>query len=110
MELIINWQEEKKSAYIYKMLAQHENNILHKKLFMNLEIAANDQAKIWEEKIRQAYPEKTLNYKPDIRSKLVLALVKIFGTESMHSVLSSMKIRGMSLFTDFHSEHKHTSI
>lgn len=110
MELIDNWREEKRSAYFYKILADNENNIMHKKLFLDLEIAANKQAKIWEDKIHQAHPTLVLTFKPDIRTRLIVILVRIFGTESMHYILSTMKIRGMSLFTDYHSEHKHTSL
>lgn len=110
MELVDNWLEEKRSAYFYKILAENENNIMHQKLFTDLLSAADHQAQLWENKIRIEHPSIKLQYKPDLRTKLVIFLVKIFGTESMHSMLASMKIRGMALFNDYHSEHKHTSL
>jgi len=110
MELYDNWYEEKRSAYFYNKLAQYDTNVLHKKLFQDLERAAEVQASLWEAKIHAANPSAVLNFKPDFRTKIVIGLVKIVGTESMHYILSSMKIRGMSLFNSYHSEHKHTSL
>jgi VIT1/CCC1 family predicted Fe2+/Mn2+ transporter len=37
-------------------------------------------------------------------------MLQILGTENMHSILSAMKIRGMSVFKQYHSEHRHTSL
>lgn len=108
MELYDNWWEEKRSAYLYAVLAENENNVLHKKLFIDLKNAAEKQAQIWENKLDAAHA--TLKpFTPDIRTRLVAWLVKCLGTETMHSILSAMKIRGMSVFTRYHSEHKHTT-
>src|SRR4051812_22203799 len=107
MEDFDNWREEKRSAYLYQIIAQYEKNLLHKKLFEDLEKAAQKQALIWEKKLQnsQIKPE----FSPDLRTRVVVVLIKIFGVERLHSMLSAMKIRGMSVFTNFHNEHKHTS-
>lgn len=110
MEYYESWWEEKRSAWLYGILAEHELNILHKKMFADLQIAAEKQAHLWEDKMKAAKLKAPATFKPDMRSKLVAILVRIVGTENMHSVLSAMKIRGMSVFTRFHSEHKHTSL
>lgn len=107
MEAYKNWREEKRSAYLYSVMAQNEKNILHKKLFLDLKQAAEKQASVWEKKIKELPLQP---FFPDIRTRLVAFLVRLFGAESMHSILSSMKIRGMSVFTRYHSEHKHTSL
>ena len=53
MALQHNWYEEKRSAYLYSIMAKHETNILHKKLFLDLSQSAEAQAKVWENKIIQ---------------------------------------------------------
>ncbi len=109
MEILTSWREEKRSAYLYAIMADHENNILHKKLFIDLKQAAEKQAHTWEEKLRAnniAIP----SYKPDMRARFIAYLVTIFGVENLHTILSAMKIRGMSIFNRYHNEHKHTSI
>jgi VIT1/CCC1 family predicted Fe2+/Mn2+ transporter len=110
MEIYDNWREEKRSAYLYTVMAENEKNILHKKLFTDLSAAAEKQAKLWEKKIKEQNMQAPSAFVPDKRTKLVAWLVKIFGAESLHTMLSAMKIRGMSVLTQYHSEHKHTSL
>lgn len=109
MELVSNWWEEKRSAYLYAVMAENEVNILHKKLFLDLRDAAEKQAHVWETKIRESgLPAPT--FRTDARTRLVAWLIKLFGAERLHPILSAMKIRGMSVYTRYHSEHKHTSL
>jgi VIT1/CCC1 family predicted Fe2+/Mn2+ transporter len=110
MELYNNWWEEKRSAWLYGILAEHEKNMLHQKLFKDLQQAAENQAGLWENKIKQQNRQPPLPFKPDLRSKIVATLVGWLGTENMHTILSAMKIRGMSVFASYHSEHKHSGL
>jgi VIT1/CCC1 family predicted Fe2+/Mn2+ transporter len=109
MELYKNWREEKRSAYLYGIMEKCEHNHIHKKLFFDLKEAANKQAFLWEEKINAASLPAPI-FKPAIREKLVACLITWIGTERLHHILSAMKIRGMSVFTHYHSEHKHISL
>jgi len=109
MEFYESWWEETRSSYLYGMMAENEKNILHKKLFLDLQNMAVKQAHIWEMKMNENNIPVPL-FKPDIRTRLVVRLLKIFGTESLHYILSAMKIRGMSVFTHYHSEHRHTGL
>lgn len=110
MELYDNWWEEKRSAYLYTILAENEDNVLHKKLFTDLNKAALKQADMWELKIEHLGLPAPKPFKPDLRTRIVARLVKWVGSERLHTILSAMKIRGMSVFTHYHSEHKHTSL
>ena len=105
-----NWCEEKRSAYLYQIMAQYEKNILHQKLFSKLALAAEKQATLWENKIKKQHPPMTFIYHPDLRTRLVASLVKYLGTENIHFILSAMKMRGMSVFTQIHSERRHTTL
>jgi vacuolar iron transporter family protein len=109
MEILDNWREEKRSAYLYTIMASCERNILYKKLFIDLHVAAEKQASLWENKILEqkiALP----HFKADYRTRIVSQLIKWLGPERLHPMLSAMKIRGLSVFTQYHTEHKHTSI
>jgi VIT1/CCC1 family predicted Fe2+/Mn2+ transporter len=110
-ELINNWREEKRSAYLYTMMAAHEKNLLHKQLFLDLKKAAEKQALLWEEKIIAAnlvVPKFT----PSLKTRLLCQLIRALGIERLRFFLSAMKIRGMSIFGNYHThlEHKHTSL
>lgn len=110
MELYDNWREEKRSAFLYEILSRHESNMLHRKLFSDLQQAAEKQAAAWEHKMRQENIPLPPPYRPDFRTRLVAWLSKKFGAERLHFMLAAMKIRGMSVFTHYHSEHLHTSL
>lgn len=109
MDIQKNWFEEKRSAYLYTIMAEHEKNSPHKKLFLDLGKAAETQALVWEKKLIASGSVPPI-FVPDFRTKLVGWLVKNLGTENTHSILSAMKIRGMSIFKRYHSEHKHTGL
>lgn len=110
MDLYNNWWEEKRSAYMYSVMAATENNLLHKKLFSNLREAAEKQALIWEQRMRNQQITAPAEFTPDFRTRIIASLIKLFGAERLHNMLAAMKIRGMSVFTQYHKEHKHTSI
>lgn len=110
MQIYDNWQEEKRSAYLYGVLAVSEGNILHRKLFSDLQHAAEKQAGMWEQKMRETNVPSPPPFKPDFRTALVAKLARRFGAERIHFILAAMKIRGMSVFTQYHTEHQHMSI
>jgi vacuolar iron transporter family protein len=105
-----NWREEKRSAYLYQIMAAKESNLLHKKLFNDLHSAAEKQAASWEKKIRTEDPHLPLTFKPDLRTRLIENLINIFGSAPLCNILSAMKIRGMAVFRHAHSEHRHTGL
>ncbi len=67
-------------------------------------------AVVWGGELKKNHVTRpTLIFKPDIRTCLVAGLIKCVGTKNIHFILSAMKIRGMSVFTQLHNEHCHTS-
>lgn len=110
MEHYSNWWEEKRSAYLYTIMAEHEKNAVHRKLFLDLHDAADKQAAMWEQRIKQDGMQPPTPFKPDFRTRLVASLIKMMGTDNLHYILSAMKIRGMSIFANYHTEHKHSTL
>ncbi len=99
MAILKNWQEEKCSAYLYRKVAEREMDITRKKLFLELAAGADKQAAIWEEKIKKTDIKVSFVYKPDLRTRVVGELIKLFGVESIRFILSAMKVRGMSVYS-----------
>ncbi len=111
MDFFENWYEEKRSAYLYRVLAIRETNETRKKLFNELAELATRQAEIWEREIKksnQPIPE----FHPDFRTHIVKALIQWFGTKPLRFILSAMKIRGMSMFAEptNHHENRHRGL
>src|SRR3990167_6966558 len=108
-QFIKNWQEEKRAAYLYQVMSRYDTYIIHQKLFLDLAKAYEKQAHIWEERIKEAHLPLP-KFSIDLRTSIIVFLIRWLGTARLHRVLSAMKIRGMSVFTQYHSEHKHTSL
>jgi VIT1/CCC1 family predicted Fe2+/Mn2+ transporter len=105
MELLDNWKEEKRSAYLYRTLAETESNPVHQKLFHDLSLMAEKQAILWEEQFKKSQIPIPEHYYPDRKTKFVAWLVRRFGTKTLRPMLAAMKVRGMSIYHGSHLEH-----
>ncbi len=94
MNPLDNWREEKRSAWLYRIVSDAESGTVRQVLFLELARAAERQADIWA----QSLPALPDCYAPDLRARLVAALVRRFGVRAMRGVLAAMKIRGMSIY------------
>ncbi|MDP2829415.1 MAG: VIT1/CCC1 transporter family protein [Sulfuricellaceae bacterium] len=90
-----NWREEKRSAWLYRIISDAESGTVRQMLFLELAQAAERQAAIWVQAMQGATPEP---YAPDFRARLVAWLVRRFGPRAMRSILAAMKVRGMSIY------------
>jgi vacuolar iron transporter family protein len=96
---IEGWAEEKRSAYLYRVVAAAESGTPRQALFNELAREAEKQAAIWERHARTAGLRVPEDYAPDLRTRIVARLVMRFGVRPLRGVLAAMKVRGMSLYT-----------
>jgi len=89
------WHEEKRSAYLYRVMAEAEAGTPRAELFRGLAAEAENQAGIWARQGGAAEPE----YAPDLRARMVAALVRRYGPRPLRSVLVAMKVRGLSVYS-----------
>ncbi len=88
-------EDELRSAFLYRVVADEERGTVREALFREMAQSAEGQAKIWADKIGKPLPQ----YEPDMRTRLVAALVRRFGPKAMRNVLAAMKVRGMTLYS-----------
>ncbi len=93
-----SWREEKRSAYLYRIVSDAESGTPRQVLFLELAQAAEAQAKLWQEVIIKAGGALPAGYTPDLRTRLVGKLVPRFGVAPLKGVLAAMKVRGMALY------------
>jgi VIT1/CCC1 family predicted Fe2+/Mn2+ transporter len=89
------WHEEKRSAYLYRVMAEAEAGTPREALFRGLAAEAENQAGIWARESGAAVPE----FAPDLRVRMVAALVRRHGPRPLRSVLVAMKVRGLSVYS-----------
>ncbi len=99
MNEIDNWVEEKRSAYLYRVVAEVEKGTVREALFRELADAAERQAAIWERVLDKRGSQAPPRFAPDLRSRMVAALVRRLGVRPMRPVLAAMKVRGMALYS-----------
>lgn len=87
--------DELRSAYLYRIVADTERGTVREALFRELAASADEQAAIWSSK-----PGATpVTFVPDMRTRIVAALVRRYGPRAMRGILGAMKVRGMSIYT-----------
>jgi len=107
-----NWQEEKRSAWLYQRVASVEHDPVRRNMFLELSKSAEKQAGIWEKQGISGV------FRPGIRARVVVLLLGIFGASRLRFVLAAMKIRGMSVYggepqgqvASVHLEQRHRGV
>ena len=94
-----SWQEEKQSAWLYRVVAECERGTPRESLFKELAQAADDQANIWLTAITQSGGQPPAAFQPDLRTRVVARLTRVFKPRAMRGVLAAMKVRGMVLYS-----------
>lgn len=96
--LLESWREEKRSAWLYRIVSDVESGTPRQLLFLELAKAAEDQAEIWLAGMARAGMPPPPQYRPELRARLVGWLIRRFGIVPLRSVLAAMKVRGMALY------------
>jgi VIT1/CCC1 family predicted Fe2+/Mn2+ transporter len=99
MHELDSWREEKRSAYLYRILSDYESGTPRQLLFLELAREADNQAELWAVEARKsgaAVPEK---YVPDLRARLVGWLAQTVGPRRVRTMLAAIKIRGLSVYS-----------
>ena len=92
------WQEEQRSAHLYRVLAEMERGSPRERLFRELAREAAAQSEIWAEAASKAGHAVPVFYRPDLRTHIVEQLTRRLGPRHMRSMLAAMKVRGMSVY------------
>lgn len=100
-----NWQEEKKSAYLYRILAQLEADSPQGKLFFHLAEEAEKQAFIWSDAIKKSGKLPPKDYSPEFRTRFIAWMLRRFGPRHMKMILAATKVRGMSVYSSAKPGH-----
>ena len=93
-----SWQEEQRSAFLYRVCAEAESGTTRAELFRRLAGEAEAQAAIWRAQLTARGRAAPAPYQPDTRTRLVAALVRKLGPRRVKSVLAAMKVRGMAIY------------
>jgi vacuolar iron transporter family protein len=97
-QALASWREEKRSAWLYRIVSDAECGSTRQILFLELAQAAEGQAKLWEAEMQKLGMEIPTHFTPDFRARLVAKLIPRFGVRPLKGILAALKVRGMSLY------------
>ncbi len=101
MSDIESWADEMQAAHLYRVIARHEAGTPRESLFLALADEAGSQAAIWARRAGEAGQHIPSNYQPDARVRFVAVLVRWLGPHPLRGVLAAMKVRGLSVYTEY---------
>ena len=96
--LLDSWQAEKQSAYLYERIARREGDPAKQVLFHALAASAEQQSHTWADKLVAANVAVP-SFMPELRVRLVAAIVDMLGPRALIPALAALKIRGVSVYT-----------
>lgn len=99
MHELDSWKEEKNSAYLYRILSDHESGTPRQLLFLELAQEADGQSELWANEIRKTGGTLPERYLPGARVKTVAWLIRRLGPRRIKPALAAMKIRGLSVYS-----------
>ncbi|OYY95356.1 MAG: hypothetical protein B7Y41_02315 [Hydrogenophilales bacterium 28-61-23] len=97
-QALASWREEKRSAWLYRIVSDAESGSTRQVLFLELARAADAQAGLWEAELAKLGMPVPARFTPDLRARLVARLIPRFGVRPLKGILAAMKVRGMSLY------------
>jgi vacuolar iron transporter family protein len=98
MNPLESWHEEQQAAYLYRVCADAEAGTPRAELFRGLAGEADAQAAIWRDQLTTRGHPPPPPYVPDVRTRIVAALVRRVGPRRLKSILAAMKVRGMAVY------------
>ena len=94
-----SWQEEQRSAFLYRVCAEAETGTARAELFRRLAGEAEAQAPIWRAQLTARGKPAPAPFVPDARTRFVAALVRKLGPRRVKAILAAMKVRGMAVYS-----------
>lgn len=96
--LLQGWRHERRSAWLYRVMAEVETLSHRRQLFIALAEEAEKQAGIWAAEAASSGCTVPGAYRPDVRTHCVVCLLRLLGPQALKPVLAAMKIRGLSVY------------
>lgn len=105
MHELDSWKEEKRSAYLYRIISDQESGSPRQLLFLELAKEADNQADLWAVESRKAGLMVPERYVPDLRVQVVAWLARKLGPRKIRPILAAIKIRGLSVYSARRLDH-----
>ena len=90
---LANLKEERNSAALYRVMAEHEKNDQMARIFLRLAETEEVHAEVWAKRLTDAGLTVPL-FRPSGRTRILIWLVRRFGVDVVLPTLSKMEVKG----------------
>jgi vacuolar iron transporter family protein len=97
MSSMERWRSEKQSAWLYRVVAEREEDPVKSQMFLALADAAEEQAEILRGDLRKEGLSEP-DFGPSARARLVATLTRLVGPRRVQPMLAALKVRGLSVY------------
>ena len=97
MPALERWHSEKQSAWLYRVVAELEEDETKSRMFLALAGTAEEQAEILLGDLRKQGLSDPV-FEPSTRARLVALLTRKIGPRRMQPMLAALKVRGLSVY------------
>lgn len=97
MSALERWHSEKQSAWLYRIVADREEDETKSHMFRALAVAAEEQAEILRgDLLKEGRTEPS--FEPSTRARMTAFLIRRIGPRRMQPMLAAHKVRGLSVY------------
>jgi VIT1/CCC1 family predicted Fe2+/Mn2+ transporter len=90
---LANLKEERSSAALYRVMAEHEKNSKIAEVYLKLAETEDAHAEGWAKRLHEAGADVPM-YRPSLRTRVLIWLVRYFGVNVIVPTLSRMEVKG----------------
>jgi VIT1/CCC1 family predicted Fe2+/Mn2+ transporter len=107
MSALARWRSEKVSAWLYRVVADREEDPAKSRMFLALAEAAEEQAAILLGDAKRdgaVQDDGDPRFEPTARARIVAALTRSLGPRRTKPLLAALKVRGLSVYRSHAAE------
>jgi len=90
---LANLKEERGSAALYRVMAEHEHNPKIAEVYLKLADTEDAHAESWAKRLQEAGADVP-RYRPSLRTRVLMRLVRHFGVNVIVPALSRIEVKG----------------
>ncbi|OIQ83893.1 VIT family protein [mine drainage metagenome] len=99
MHELQSWLEEKRSAFLYRIISDQESGTPRQLLFLELAREADNQAELWAHEVKKSGYGEPAHYTPEPGVRILAWLVGVMGPRKLRPILAAIGLRGLSVYS-----------
>jgi vacuolar iron transporter family protein len=97
-----SWLEERRSAFLYRIISDQESGTPRQLLFLELAREADNQAELWAHEVKKSGYGEPVHYSPAPGVRILAWLLRVMGPRKLRPILAAIGLHGLSVYSARH--------